>query len=79
MSNCSTNLVAFIIQVLSTSMSSLPRPADGDQSQSAAIVGMVIGGLTLSIVSVALRMISRKLLTNSVDWDDWTIVAAVVI
>ena len=59
--------------------SQVPPPPDGAQDRSAVVAGMVIGALTLSIVSVALRMIARKFLLKNVGWDDWTIVAAVVI
>lgn len=56
----------------------LNPPLGGNRDRSAAITGMFIGALTLSIVSMILRMITRKFLTKSIGWDDWTIVAAVV-
>ena len=57
----------------------LSMPPDGNKNKSAAIIGMMIGALTLSCIIVALRMYTRTVLLKSTRWDDWTIVLALVL
>lgn len=54
-------------------------PTDGDHDRSPTLVGFTITVISLAIICVTLRMVTRKFLSKNVGWDDWTIVLALVL
>lgn len=54
------------------------QPFDGDRSRQPGIIVTTVLVTVLANIVVGLRMVTRKWITKSVGWDDWTIVAALV-